>query len=269
MNDLQTLGRLVGAWHISGGAEGTVTYGWMEGGYASSMTTVLTMGGGTKLAKPLLVAKPVSATASRWAQVSVLSGTLFFLILCSLHLLQPEFDPTWRFISEYALGSFGWMMQLAFGLLAAAQISVAITILPQIRTITGYIGLGILGISAVGVLIAAVFVTDPISVSPVDATFSGKMHSIGAMLDYTPVAALLLSLSLARSNAWRPIRGRLFVSTGITLVAMIVFVLQIPQDGQFGPDVLAGLFGRLLIAADLGWHLIVGLHALKLRKQSL
>ncbi len=116
------------------------------------------------------------------------------LLLCSLHLLQPEFDPTWRFISEYALGDFGWMMHLAFGLLALAQISVAITIFPYIRTVTGYIGLVILGISAIGVIIAGIFVTDPISVSPEDATFSGSMHSTGAMLDYTPVAALLISL---------------------------------------------------------------------------
>ncbi|WP_339265105.1 hypothetical protein MKY48_17840 [Paenibacillus sp. FSL W8-0187] len=33
MTDLQTLNRLVGTWDISGGAEGTVTYEWMEGGH--------------------------------------------------------------------------------------------------------------------------------------------------------------------------------------------------------------------------------------------
>ncbi|EHB66861.1 MULTISPECIES: hypothetical protein [Paenibacillus] len=33
MTDLQSLDRLVGTWQISGGAEGTVTYEWMEGGY--------------------------------------------------------------------------------------------------------------------------------------------------------------------------------------------------------------------------------------------
>ncbi|RXZ77579.1 DUF998 domain-containing protein [Paenibacillaceae bacterium] len=220
------------------------------------------------MAKPLVVAKPVTVTASKFALVSVFSGTLFFLLLCSLHLLEPEFDPTWRFVSEYALGGFGWMMHLAFGLLAAVQICVGVAIYPQIRTITGYIGLVILGISAIGVLIAAVFVTDPISVSPDNATFNGKMHSIGAMLDYTPVAALLLSISLTRSSAWRPIRIQLFASAGLALVAMVVFILQIPQDGRFGPEVLAGLFGRILIIADLVWLLIVGIHAVKLRKKN-
>lgn len=183
------------------------------------------------------------------------------ILLCSLHLLQPEFDPTWRFISEYALGDFGWMMHLAFGLLALAQISVAITISPHIRTVTGYIGLVILGISAIGVIIAGIFVTDPISVSPDDATFSGSMHSTGAMLDYTPVAALLISFSLCRLDVWRPMKKVLLTSAIIAIVAMLLFVLQIPQDGQFGPEVLAGMFGRFLILADIAWLIIIGIYA--------
>lgn len=31
--DLKSLDRLVGTWHVSGGAQGTVTYEWMEGGF--------------------------------------------------------------------------------------------------------------------------------------------------------------------------------------------------------------------------------------------
>lgn len=216
------------------------------------------------MAKQLVMVKSLTMTGSRFALASIIAGGLFVLLLSSLHLLQPEFDPTWRFISEYALGDFGWMMHLAFGLLALAQISVAITIFPHIRTVTGYIGLVILGISAIGVIIAGIFVTDPITVSPDDATFSGSMHSIGAMLDYTPVAALLISLSLSRLDVWRPMKRVLLTSSIIAIVAMLLFVLQIPQDGQFGPGVLAGMFGRFLILANIAWLTIVGIHATKL-----
>lgn len=216
------------------------------------------------MVKQLVMAKPLTVTGSIFALVSIFSGALFVLLLCSLHLLQPEFDPTWRFISEYALGDFGWMMHLAFGLLALAQISVAITIFPHIRTVTGYIGLVILGISAIGVIIAGIFVTDPISVSPDDATFSGSMHSIGAMLDYTPLAALLISLSLCRLDVWRPMKRVMLTTAMIAIVAMLVFVLQFPQDGQFGPEVLAGMFGRFLILAEITWLIVVGVHGAKL-----
>lgn len=216
------------------------------------------------MAKQLVMVKSLTMTGSRFALASIIAGGLFVLLLSSLHLLEPEFDPTWRFTSEYALGDFGWMMHLAFGLLALAQISVAITIFPHIRTVTGYIGLVILGISAIGIIIAGIFVTDPITVSPDDATFSGSMHSIGAMLDYTPVAALLISLSLSRLDVWRPMKRVLLTSAIIAIVAMLLFVLQIPQDGQFGPGVLAGMFGRFLILADIAWLTIVGIHATKL-----
>jgi len=214
---------------------------------------------------PVLHVKPISALAAR---LSVISSLFFVIILGSLHFLEPEFDPTWRFISEYALGNFGWLMHLAFGLLAVSLISAGIVTLSQARNITGYIGLVILGLSAIGIIVAAIFATDPISVSPDDATFSGKIHSIGATLDYTPVAALLISFALARNEAWKVIQVRLFVTAGITIIIMALFILQIPHDGQFGPDVLVGLFGRILIVSYLGWILIVGTHALKLRRQN-
>ncbi|QJD83008.1 DUF998 domain-containing protein [Cohnella herbarum] len=220
------------------------------------------------MVEPKFILKPLSPIAVNAALLSVVLGILFVLLLGCLHLLEPEFDPMWRFISEYALGDFGWMMHLAFGVLAMCLISTCVAIFSQIRTIVGFIGLVILGISAVGMFFAAIFVTDPMTASPDEATFNGKMHVLGATLDYTPVAALLLSFALVRNQAWRPIRKRLFITAGITLIAMAAFMFQIPHDGQFGPDILAGLFGRLLILSYFGWLFTVGIHALKLSKQA-
>ena len=31
----------------------------------------------------------------------------FVLLLAALHVIKPEIDPSWRFISEYALGDHG------------------------------------------------------------------------------------------------------------------------------------------------------------------
>ncbi|QGG54986.1 DUF998 domain-containing protein [Paenibacillus sp. FSL W8-1187] len=215
--------------------------------------------------KPVL-AKPLTEKALRLALASVFCSGLFVVLLVSLHLLQPEFDPTWRFISEYALGDFGWIMHLAFGLLGTAQICVALAIVPHVRSVAGSIGLVILGISAIGVAIAGIFATDPISIHPDDATFSGSMHSIGAMLDYTPAAALFISLSLGRLEAWRPVKKALIASSVLAIVAMLAFVLQIPQDGQFGPEVRTGLYGRFLILTEVAWLLLVGSHAAKLAR---
>jgi amino acid transporter len=138
------------------------------------------------MAKPLVTTSPVSPAASSAAQLSIASGVLFVLLLGSLHVLEPEFNPTWRFVSEYALGAFGWMMRLAFLALATSLTSAGVAILSQVRTVTGYIGLVGLGIAGIGFLIAAIFTTDPATTSREAATFSGKMHVFGASLGMTP-----------------------------------------------------------------------------------
>ena len=58
--------------------------------------------------------------AANDARVSIVSGVLFVLLLGSLHLLEPEFNSSWRFLSEYELGKFGWLMRLAFLALATS-----------------------------------------------------------------------------------------------------------------------------------------------------
>jgi hypothetical protein len=158
------------------------------------------------------------------------------------------------------------MMHLAFLLLASSLFSAGVALLAYVRNIVGYIGLVILGIGALGILLAAIFRTDPIATPAEAMTLSGTMHVFGASLDYTPVAALVLSLVLVRQPAWRPIRLWLFLTTAIMLVAMIAFMLMLPRDGMFGPGVLAGLFGRFLVVSYLGWLLTIGFHTLKLSR---
>src|SRR5579859_4402371 len=177
------------------------------------------------MAQPIAITKPVSNIASLAARLSIVSGVLFVLLLASLHVLEPEFDPTWRFLSEYALGNFGWMMHLAFFTLATSLASAGVALISQVRGVVGYIGLGLLFIGAIGLLLAGVFRTDPMTTSEAAMTWSGKLHGFAAAFDWTPVAALLLSFSLVRHQSWRPVRLQLFVTAGISLVVMITFTL--------------------------------------------
>jgi hypothetical protein len=219
--------------------------------------------------------KPASSVQTLAARLSIASGVLFVLLLASLHVLEPEFDPMWRFVSEYALGSFGLLMHLAFFMLATSLASAGVVLFPFIRSsggkiarIVGYIGLTILGIAAIGILLAAIFRTDSMTTPPAATTLSGNMHVFGASLDFTPLATLLLSFVLVRHLAWRSIRSWLFLTSGITLAAMVAFLLTLPHDGKFGPGVLAGLFGRFLLVSYLGWLLTVGFHTLKQRRRA-
>jgi hypothetical protein len=94
---------------------------------------------------------------------------------------------------------------------------------------------------------AGIVTTDPETASrgAEAATFSGTTHLIGAALDYTPVAALVLSFVLAPNPACRSVRKRVFITAGITLIALGAFMAVLPYDGHVGPGVLVGLFGPI------------------------
>lgn len=201
------------------------------------------------------------------ARTAATSGILFALLLGSLHFLEPEFDPTWRFISEYALGKFGWMMHLAFAALAVSLASIGVAVFVWVRNVLGYIGLLILFLAVAGLFLAASFTTDPINTRPEDMTRSGQLHVLGASLDYSPLAFLLLSFSLARQGEWLPIRKWLFLTAVLSIVLTIGFILTIPADGSFGPGVYTGLVGRILMLSYLGWVTTVSFHILKINKR--
>lgn len=207
----------------------------------------------------------MSAFAATAARIAMGAGLLFVVLLGVLHILEPEFAPTWRFVSEYQLGTSGWMMHLAFGALAVSLAASGVAMWNQARNWLGYIGNIVLFIAALGIAIAAIWTTDPIQTAAGAMTFSGTMHVFGASLDYTPVAMLLLSFSVARYKAWRSVRTGLFVAAGVCFALMFAFIGVLPKDGVFGPEVYAGLVGRLLLVSYLGWILLAGSHILRLK----
>jgi len=55
-----------------------------------------------------------SLMEERVSMISLGGAGQFLLFSGLLHILVPELDPTWSFISEYALSSYGWLLPLAF-----------------------------------------------------------------------------------------------------------------------------------------------------------
>jgi len=56
------------------------------------------------MSKDTTTTKPVTAISEAAARVSFAAAATFVVLLAALHVLEPEFDPSWRFISEYELG---------------------------------------------------------------------------------------------------------------------------------------------------------------------
>ncbi|HET9495493.1 MAG TPA: DUF998 domain-containing protein [Chloroflexia bacterium] len=205
------------------------------------------------------------------ARISLGATALFLVLLTLLHFITPELDPSWRMISEYGIGTNGWVMTLAFISLAAGCVALFAAIRSQVLTLGGRIGLAFLLISAAGMTIAGIFTTDPITATPAELTTSGSLHGFGAMLGIpgVPLAAAFISWSLSRSQAWASVRRSVLWAAALTWVGVLGFSLAMPLmlQGQagFGPDVPIGWPNRLLIVTDCVWLLVVAGQAVRLR----
>lgn len=193
------------------------------------------------------------------------AGTLaVVLIIVALHAIKPEFEPSWRFISEYAIGRHGWLMKLAFLIWAASCATLAFALMREVRTITGKAGIAVLLIVAVALVVAGLFPQDPVTARPDQASTAGRLHALASMIGIpgTPIAAMLISSSLWRTNPnWTPHRAAIMWpahATWISLVMMAAYLIwAVPQAGGFNPEVWAGWMNRLVVATYLGWQLVV------------
>ncbi|MBI5964378.1 MAG: DUF998 domain-containing protein [Chloroflexi bacterium] len=217
--------------------------------------------------------RSITAVSQTAARLSFTTAATFVVLLAALHFLEPEFDPSWRFISEYALGRYGWIMALAFLSLAVSYAALFVAIQSQLRTIVGRIGLALLLISAVSFVMAGIFPTDPITTSPDAATTNGTLHNIGGTLGLAMTfAAVIVSWNLARNPVWLSARQSLLWTAGIAVACTVGFIVYVmaalPSDGTFGPNVLAGGIGRIEILAYCAWVMTVSRQAIKLQEKA-
>jgi hypothetical protein len=210
-------------------------------------------------------ARPLGSKAAACTAFGA-AGTSF-LIIVVLHFLKPDLDPSWRFLSEYSVGDHGWLMQLAFLLMSLSYGALAVALRPHMEGRVASVGLFFLWLAALGTVLAGLFNMDLITIVPPEPTFHGSLHGLGAMLGVPslPIAALLLSVGLARKPGWNAARGRLLLSANLTWVTFAfmnaVVLASLSGGGQFGPDVLVGWPNRLLIVTHFAWTMIMAARA--------
>jgi hypothetical protein len=219
-------------------------------------------------------AKPATAVSRTAALLSFASAATFVVLLTALHFIKPELDPSWHFISEYAIGRYGWVMVLAFLSLALSYVSLFVAIRAHLQTIAGRIGLALLLVSALGLTIAAIFTTDPITVSEDAVTTEGTLHNVGGTLGIAmPIAAALIGWKLARNPAWSSAKRPILWATGLALVAFVVSFVSLgvmvsQSGGKFGPDVLVGWPNRFEIVVYSVWLMVVAWQAIQVRRRN-
>lgn len=229
------------------------------------------------MTKPLLSSDSSKIVApAAWLSIMMTAATI--LLLASLHLLSPEFDPGWRMVSEYAFGHYGWVLSLMFLSWGISTWALALAIWSQVQTKAGKVGLGFLVVAGLGEAMASVF----------DVTHETG-HGIAGLLGVVgfPIAALLLSASLGRTETWNSVKKTLLWIANLSWISVVLLVAtltlmtmqvakanggQLPKHAPkaLPPGVLGldGWANRLIVFSNCLWVFVIAWHAIKLRNKA-
>src|SRR5215469_17173529 len=105
-----------------------------------------------------------------------------------LHRLEPEFDPSWRMLSEYSLGRYGLLMRAAFLAGGTGVIAVAVALARS-----AWPASLVLVLVATGPLGAAFVDTDPITTPRTAMSRRSNVHAaLGSLFIFGfPLAATI------------------------------------------------------------------------------
>lgn len=211
------------------------------------------------------------------ALVAIAASAAALLLLAGLHVLSPEFDPSWRMVSEYANGRYGWVLSAMFAAWGVSSWALAFALRSEAGTIPVRIGLVFLAVAGVGEAMAAVF---DINHDPFHS-LAGALGILGL-----PVAAMLISPGLGRAQPWSAARRTLLWTANLTWVSVVLlaatFVLlvatfsmvagappaQAPKVLPHGVIGLVGWANRLLVLSYCVWVIAVASYLLDSRRTS-
>ncbi|MFI5153107.1 MAG: DUF998 domain-containing protein [Chitinophagales bacterium] len=218
-----------------------------------------------------------SANKTNFARLAIACAAISLLALLSLHFVSPEFDPAWRMISEYALGTHKWLITMVFIFWAGSSFFIILLLWNMMSSMWAKVGLALICISFIGQIMGGIF------------DIKTKLHGFAFLLGVpsVPIGALLVSYHLVSKDNWKKYKSRILFSahsTWISLVFMaITMVLMISGFQKAGipmgpdaeppktlPDGVIGLNGyanRILVICYIYWLIVVARTYLKIEKK--
>ena len=187
--------------------------------------------------------------SARIASIAIVGISYFLTAVIALHFLRPDYDPVSRFVSEYAIGQYGFLMTSAFFGLSLGSLALVIGLYQEVsRSVRSWIGLILLGIWGVAILIAGIF---PTALKGAPATTSDNIHALASLVSFLSLipATILLSRRFKQDEKWRPFHHSALILSLVILGTFIGFFLTFETE-------FAGLNQRIFIATFLIWLLL-------------
>jgi hypothetical protein len=189
---------------------------------------------------------PINLSAARLA---IRAAAAVLVLLASLHTLSPEFDPSWRVVSEYANGRYGWVLSLMFASWAVSSWALTAAVRPQLdRTIGGKTALGLLIAAGVGQAMASVF------------DINHPLHELAGMIGVLslPIAAMWINVRLVRTTIFSGSRRVLLWTANLTWASLVLLVATLIAMTRWHSRIhLVGWANRFMVVIDCVWMIAV------------
>lgn len=174
-----------------------------------------------------------------------------------LHRLEPEFDPSWRMLSEYSLGRYGVLMRMAFLAAGTAVIAAGLALSPWAWPTT--LGLFVVALGPLG---ATVVDTDPITMPRTEMSARSNVHAaLGSVFILGfPAAATIAGIGAAGDPAVGVILAVASIAPWVGLAWFLARTIRsAPPDGRGGPDVRIGWPNRIAMLVYMAWVALAAL----------
>jgi len=203
------------------------------------------------------------------SSIVIVLSTLSLLSLLVLHFVSPEFKPSWRMISEYALGKYKWLVTLLFVFWALASMLLSIILWSEVESVWAKIGTSLVFISGVGALMGGLF------------DVKHKLHGLAFLLGIPtlPIGSLLVCYHLLSFDKWQAYKTEILFSTHSVWISMLLMAvsLGILMSGYkktglpMGPNIeppkelpkgvigVNGYFNRILVFCYLFWLITIAI----------
>ena len=184
---------------------------------------------------------------------------LFIILIISLHFLPTGYDPLRSPTSEYAVGNYGYLMSTAFVFMSAGCFALLVGLYKGIsRSSRSKAGLILLGIWAIGCLIALIF---PIAPDGTLSNTADKIHRTNGPITFLclTLGTIFISLSFRRDEDWRSIYH---LALTLSIIMLLIFVSVVINF--IGSLRLEGILQRIYLTIFSMWFIIIALHLRKI-----
>jgi len=184
------------------------------------------------------------------ALVAMVLISCFAFAVIVLHFLRTDYNPLQRFISEYAVGPYNFVMRLAFFCLSAGSLALVVALYTGILgSARSYAALILILMWGICVFIAGIFPTDLVGSAE---TSSGSIHDKASLIGFVSIVlASFFLLRFRRDERWRKYYRSSLLLSVIIMLAFLAFMASIIMQST-----MIGLVQRLFIMLVLSWLVI-------------